>query len=105
MSTLATQTTASNRINGYYLSLQYIGPRKRKPIRWASGSGIDIDKIFQEVKEWRAENGGRFISGMIVPCQFEDVVYEDGTKCRWKFVACFQPSEVISEELISSINV
>ena len=99
------QVVFSGRINGYYLSLQYIGARKRKPVRWSSSASVEVDSLFKEVSEWRKKNGGRFVGGMITPCQFEDTVYPDGQAVRWKFVACFQPSQPISEEQLNSLNV
>ncbi len=91
-----------NSTQGTHVSLKYVAPRKRNPKPWGI-SDDHLDVALERARQWVKENGGKFVSGMSMPCSFYDVE-SDGEKIRMQSVAWLAPAQVLTDEQLKQLN-
>lgn len=65
------QIKTQNRRDGLYLRLSYIAPRCRKAVS-KGFSGDTIDQCTNAAMDYLKHHKGRYISGVVCPCQLWD---------------------------------
>lgn len=67
-----------NYIPGVYLSIQYLLPRKRKPLS-TGFSGDSLAEVLLKANEWRTAQNAKIVGGYQSACNFKDVPALRGT--------------------------
>ena len=91
-----------NQRNGIYLSIKYLGFRKRKPVPWGCAAN-NFEECFDKAKNWMSENKGKFISGGFMPCTLYEIDFK-GEKITMQSVAYISPKTMLNEKQIQELN-